>query len=242
MSRVKSLVAAAGRGSRAGLTYPKTLFAIGGRPILVRILELLAQYDSKPSIIVSPDGMDPIKDCLRKYFLSAYLVVQDEPRGMGDAVLRFIDSPTFFDAEHTILLWGDVPFIQQKTLDTLVNRHLLEGNDFTFATKHVNLAYTVLSRDISGNVAQVIESREEGTDLQEAGEREIGLFVFRTSLVIDMLKKDLPGKFGKYTGEHGFLYVIGHLVQAGYRVVALPIATDLDLISLNSMKDIDAFL
>jgi hypothetical protein len=44
------------------------------------------------------------------------------------------------------------------------------------------------------------------------------------------------------TGEHGFLYVIGHLVKAGHRVVALSIATDLDLVSLNSMKDIDGFI
>jgi bifunctional UDP-N-acetylglucosamine pyrophosphorylase/glucosamine-1-phosphate N-acetyltransferase len=242
MAKVKALIVAAGRGTRAGLPYPKTLFSIKGIPILVRIFELLNPYDSQPTVIVSPDGLCLIGDCLSQYAMPSHLVVQNEPKGMGDAVLRFIDSPAFLDSDHTILIWGDIPFIQKKTLDTLVGRHFLEDNDFTFATKHVDLAYTVIFRDASGGVAQVIESREEGSGLQQAGEREIGLFIFRTSLVVQMLKQDLLGKFSKNTGEHGFLYVIGHLVKAGHRVVALPIATDLDLLSLNSMKDIDGFL
>jgi bifunctional UDP-N-acetylglucosamine pyrophosphorylase/glucosamine-1-phosphate N-acetyltransferase len=204
MAKIRALIVAAGRGARAGLPYPKTLFSIKGKPILVRILELLNPYDSHPTVIVSPDGLGFIGDCLSQYAMPSHLVVQNEPKGMGDAVLRFVDSPAFLDADHTILIWGDIPFIQQKTLDTLVSRHLLEGNDFTFATKHVDSAYTVLFRDASGGVAQVIESREEGSSSQQAGEREIGLFLFRTSLVIDMLKQDLLGKFGNNTGEHGF--------------------------------------
>tara|TARA_B100000929_G_scaffold227301_1_gene183583 strand:+ start:174 stop:503 length:330 start_codon:yes stop_codon:yes gene_type:complete len=42
--------------------------------------------------------------------------------------------------------------------------------------------------------------------------------------------------------EHGFLYIIKHLVTQGYNVDALPIATNLDLISLNSLEDLSDYL
>jgi bifunctional UDP-N-acetylglucosamine pyrophosphorylase/glucosamine-1-phosphate N-acetyltransferase len=242
MAKLCALVAAAGRGSRAGLSYPKTLYPIQGKPILIWLAEVLAIYDRKPTLIVSQDGEKPIQKCLAEHGLAFYLVVQPQPWGMGDAVLRFAESPAFEDAEHVLLIWGDIPFIQQETVATIVAAHEAQGNDFTFATRMVDSAYTVVLRDISGQVNRVIETREDGTGQLQAGERDIGLFVFRKALVLEMLHEELDGKWGKTTGEHGFLYVIGHLASRGYKVVALPIATELDMVSLNTIKDINAFL
>ena len=161
---------------------------------------------------------------------------------MGDAVLRLEQSPAFADAEHVLLIWGDVPFIQPETVAVVVAAHRAQGNDFTFVTRLVDSAYTVVSRDTAGQVTRVIETREEGVGQSQAGERDIGLFVFRKTVVLDMLREELAGKWGKSTGEHGFLYIIGHLAARGCKVVALPVATEPDLVSLNSMKDIDAYL
>jgi bifunctional N-acetylglucosamine-1-phosphate-uridyltransferase/glucosamine-1-phosphate-acetyltransferase GlmU-like protein len=241
MAELCALVAAAGRGTRAGLPYPKTLFPVQGKPILVHIAVLLAPYDVQPTVIVSPDGEAPIRQCLEQYHVAAHLVVQPAARGMGDAVLCFAQSPEFGDAEHVLLIWGDVPFIQAETVARVVAAHKVDGNDFTFATRWVDTAYTVVSRDGAGQVTSVIETREQGLSRPQAGERDIGLFVFRKCVVLDILREELEGKWGKSTGEHGFLYVIGHLAARRYKVVALPIATEQDLVSLNSIKDLDAY-
>lgn len=242
MAELHALVAAAGRGTRAGLPYPKTLFPIKGKSILVRIAELLAPYDAQPTVIASPDGEAPIRQCLVQHGISAHLLVQPEPRGMGDAVLRFAQSPAFANAENVLLIWGDVPFIQPETVACVVAAHKAQANDFTFATRLVDSAYTVVSRDAAGQVTRVIETREEGIGHPQAGERDIGLFVFRKTIVLDILREEVTGKWGRTTGEHGFLYIIGELAARGYKVVALPVATELDLVSLNSMKDIDAYI
>lgn len=242
MLELRALVAAAGRGTRAGLPYPKTLFSIQGLPILVRIARLLHPYDEKPTVIVSPDGRDPIAQCLRDNAVAAELVVQPEPRGMGDAVLRFCDAPAFDVAEHLLLIWGDIPFVQASTVDKMVAAHRARESDFTFATRFVEKAYTVVLRDQKGSVTSVRETRELGLTSPPSGERDIGLFIFRKQPVFDALQKDLPGKFGKTTAEHGFLYVIEHLVRTGCRVEGLPVATEQDLISLNKMSDINGYL
>jgi bifunctional UDP-N-acetylglucosamine pyrophosphorylase/glucosamine-1-phosphate N-acetyltransferase len=242
MANICTLVVAAGRGSRAGLTYPKTLFELQGKAILIRIMELLDPYDKVPTVIVSPDGENSIRECLASSQREAYLVVQPVPEGMGDAVLKFEKSPAYTAAQNILLIWGDIPFIQPETVDAVVKRHLEHGNDFTFATRIVEAAYTKVSRDFNGRVVGVVESREAGISDPQEGEREIGLFVFRKQIVLDALREELTSKIGATTGEHGFLYIIEHLSARGYKVEALPVATELDLISLNSIKDVCDFL
>jgi bifunctional UDP-N-acetylglucosamine pyrophosphorylase/glucosamine-1-phosphate N-acetyltransferase len=236
------LIAAAGKGSRAGLPYPKTLYPIQGKPILVRLHELLAHLDHSPTVIVSPSGKEDVASCLAEYGYAAHLIVQAEPRGMGEAVLQFRSSPAYADANDVLLVWGDIPFIQPKTVASVVDAHRLAGNDFTLATRMVDAAYTIVTRDAHGKVLRVTETREMGAMAPHVGERDIGLFVFRKQPVFDLLQQDLPGKYGKATGEHGFLYVIEHLVGRGFRVEGLPIATELDLVSLNALADIKTFL
>ena len=242
MDNVRVLIAAAGTGSRAGLSYPKTLFPIQGTPILVRIFGLLRELDHRPTVVVSPGGRETVSHCLEERGLAAHLVVQPEPRGMGDAVLRFRDSPAFRAAEHVLLIWGDIPLVQPQTVAALLQAHEAGRNDFSFVTRLVDAAYTRVRRDGTGAVTGVEETREAGGAAPQPGERDIGLFLFRKEPVFDLLPRELGGKFGRSTGEHGFLYLVRHLAVMGYRVQGLPVATELDLVSLNALKDVEAFI
>lgn len=242
MSELRVLIAAGGKGSRAGLPYPKTLYPVQGKPILVRIHELLAHLDPSPTVVVSPSGKAEVAACLAVHGLPAHLVIQAEPHGMGDAVLQFRSSPAYERASDVLLIWGDIPFAQSQTVAAVVDTHRVAGNDFTFATRRVDSAYTIVTRDEAGRLLRVTETRETGATASQAGERDIGLFLFRKVPVFELLQQDLPGKLGKTTGDHGFLYVIEHLVACGFQVQGLPVATELDLVSLNAMKDIKAFL
>jgi bifunctional UDP-N-acetylglucosamine pyrophosphorylase/glucosamine-1-phosphate N-acetyltransferase len=242
MADIRGLVAAAGSGSRSGLSYPKTLFPVRGKPILVRILELLKHIDAQPTIIVSHKGYAPVTECLEQNNFSANLTIQPEPLGMGDAVLRFKNSPVFKDTENVLLVWGDIPFIQQQTVETLIRIHMESNNDFSFVTSKVDAAYTLVKRDERGEISGVDETREKKITTPQPGERDIGLFLFRKEPVFDLLAQNLIGKYGQATGEHGFLYVIQHLASQGFKVQGLPIATELDLVSLNKMDDLKSFI
>jgi bifunctional UDP-N-acetylglucosamine pyrophosphorylase/glucosamine-1-phosphate N-acetyltransferase len=241
VSEIRVLIAAAGRGTRAGLPYPKTLYPVQGVPILVRLLRLMAPFDDRPTVIVSPTGKAPIADCLAAHDLAAHLVEQPAPTGMGAAVLTFTASPVYAAATDVLLAWGDIPLLQPETIAAVVEAHRRDGNDFTMATRLVDAAYTVVTRDAQGEVTRVTETRESGQSTPQAGEREIGLFVFRKEPVFALLRENLPDRYGRSTGEHGLLYVIGHLASRGGRVKGLPVATEMDLISLNALSDLGAF-
>lgn len=237
--RTCAVIAAAGRGTRAGLPYPKTLFVVQGRTILLRVVDALAPHAQELVVVASPDGAEPIGQCLDTAGIEAALAIQSEPLGMGHAVLTGMAATK---AEHVLLAWGDIPFFQPATVAAMVEAHHAHGNDFTFATALVDSAYTFVSRGPSGEVLALSESREAGIAEPGPGERDIGLFIFRREAVGAMLGQDLPGKFGKATGEHGFLYLVQHLAAAGFKIEAIPVATELDIVSLNRLSDVAGYL
>ena len=132
---------------------------------------------------------------------------------------------------------GDIPLLGQDTVDALVDAHLANGNDLTLASRIVDEAYTRVERDPAGRVTALIETREAGLAI-ESGERDIGLFIFRARPLFALLAQKLDGAIGRHTGDHGFLYIVRHLVAHNYKVEACPIATLEDLVSLNRLSDL----
>lgn len=236
------VIAAAGKGSRSGLDYPKTLFNIQNKPILVHLYQTLEWYDNCPTIIVSPEGYQPIFSCLNSYKLSAELVEQSIPRGMGDAVLQIYKSENFEQLKDIILVWGDIPFLQKNTVDILLEKHVSNKNQLSFATIFVDEAYTRVLRDENGKVLEVIETRQTGDNILYSGERDIGLFVFDKNIILTLLQEDCSYKYGQFNQEHGFLYLVKFAVSKGYKVGAYPCAHPLDLISFNKQADIKDFI
>ena len=238
MSDYSVLIAAAGNGTRSGLSYPKTLYPVSGKPILIHLLTLFSSFSSSSSVVVSPKGKNQVHECLQKSNFHPHIITQPSPKGMGDAVLQFKHSPDFYSTKNLILVWGDIPFIQAETVSEMIRIHEIHNNDFTFPTRIVDSAYTYVLRDQQNRLVEVIETRELGIEKPSFGERDIGLFVFKKDLVINMLQKELQSKYGQVSGEHGFLYIIKELILHGAKVEALPIATEKDLISLNYIKDV----
>tara|TARA_A100001011_G_C14203371_1_gene796688 strand:- start:244 stop:963 length:720 start_codon:yes stop_codon:yes gene_type:complete len=237
MYKIDVLIPAAGKGTRSGLDYPKTLFKVKDKEILLYIFELIEKINTKPTIIVSPEGEKYINNFLSFHKKKAELILQKKAKGMGNAVLQYEKSSNYKNSNHILLIWGDIPFIRKDTVSRMIKNHFDNNNDFTLVTKFVDKAYTILKRDNANKITKIIETREEGLS-PFPGERDIGLFLFKKEPIFKILKEDLNYKFGKSTGEHGFLYIVEYLTQKGLKVEGLPIAHDNELKSLNKISDL----
>jgi bifunctional UDP-N-acetylglucosamine pyrophosphorylase/glucosamine-1-phosphate N-acetyltransferase len=237
MAERRVLIAAAGAGTRAGLPYPKTLHPVEGRPILGHILDVVGGYDSSPTIVVSPAGHAAIADFLAGEGRSAHIVEQAVPTGMGDAVVAFDRSPAAADAGTIVLVWGDIPYLSAATLAATLAHHERTGAALTFPSRHVDRAYTIVSRGADGAVVALDETRMLGVE-PRPGERDIGLFIFAAAPVLAELRRS-AAEHDRARGEHGFLQVVQRLVAAGRRVEALPVATARELVSLNALSDLE---
>ena len=100
ISRINVLIPAAGKGTRSGLSYPKTLFKIDGKEILLRILELVESYDPEPTVVVSPEGKDLINKFIFENKKKVDVVIQESTLGMGNAILQYRKSPKFCNSRR----------------------------------------------------------------------------------------------------------------------------------------------
>tara|TARA_B110000483_G_C18128495_1_gene516659 strand:- start:206 stop:934 length:729 start_codon:yes stop_codon:yes gene_type:complete len=242
MKKFKVLIPIAGKGTRSKLDYPKCLFKIKGVPILTSILTRVYQYDDLPCLIVSKNNKYIIAKFLKEKGFKAELIVQENQLGMGDSVLQFKKSNFYKNTTDIILLWGDIPYLHIDTISKTFENHNANNNDFTFPTMFSDRAYTIVKRKPDNSIFNIIETRENNNYQIENNEREIGFFIFKSELVFNLLSKNLINKYGYNTGEHGFLYIVEHLVKIKKKVVGLRIAKKIDNVSFNSPEDLAEFI
>lgn len=244
-NKISCVIAAAGQGIRSGLNYPKCLFKIDGKPIINRILESISFIDINPTIIVSPSGKDQIYQELYINNLSARFVIQEEPLGMGNAISKL--KKISYELEDNILLsWGDIPFITNESLSELKEHFFDTNSDFSLITSFSNDPYTIIKRDENHKIIELIETRNipnyrnESSNLKQ--ERDIGIFLFKKELILHYLEKSLDGKYSQVNKEHGFLYLIKHLANDGYKITNIKSKHDIETISFNSHEDLKGYI
>jgi len=241
-SPLKVLIPAAGKGSRSRVHQSKTLTMVGEVPIIVRLVRTVRELDPWPAIVVSPEGKEPIAKSLHFYGLSAELLVQETPLGMGDAVLQLKQSGEYYSVRDVLVIWGDQPFVQIKTLRQLVTLYTEANCALAFPSIMASDCYTCVVRDSKGEVINLLERREIGETLPRVGEKDAGIFLFAKKPVMKVLSENAEQLRGKSTGEKGFLAVVGILVERGYSVKAWPIATELDICGFNTPEDLQKMI
>src|SRR5262245_45289890 len=238
---LRVVIPAAGRGSRSGMSLPKTLRVVDGAPILVRILDAVREFDPRPVVVVSPDGRSAIASALEAARRDAELVEQAAPLGMGDAVRQFDRADGAEHAETLVVVWGDMVAVDGELIRQALAVLARDGCDLVFPSHIATPPYTLVARGEHGEVLRLVEHREVPAGFPETGESDTGIFVFRKEPVLRILREAPPALVGRTTGEIGFLAVVGVLAERGGRVAALPIATALSAASFNSPEDLDRY-
>ena len=237
--KISVVIAAAGKGTRSGLDYPKCLYRINQSSILERILKRLIHIDNSPTIIVSPSGHNKILDEVRRIKVNTKFVQQQHPNGMGDAVLQLQSIKSKLN-ENILLIWGDVPFISLETIERCIFEHFKKNHSFTLPTIVSDNPYTIIKRDHGNKICGITETKNQSDkNIPSRGERDLGMFIFKRDLVLDLLQEELPNKFNKNDSEHGFLYLVEHLYNGSYQIGSIEAKEQKESISFNSIEDIN---
>jgi bifunctional UDP-N-acetylglucosamine pyrophosphorylase/glucosamine-1-phosphate N-acetyltransferase len=214
------VILAAGEGTRMRSSLPKMLHPLCGRPLIA--WPIAAAREAGAGKVVVVDG--PKRRLAEHVPDGVVTVVQEEPRGTGDAVAAAAGE--IRDEETVVILLGDDPLLDTDTIADLVTAHEESGAAATMLTAELDdpAGYGRVVRDAEGQVDRVVETKTPGdaTD-QELAIREVntGIFAFdgralRTAL--SELRAD---------NAQGELYlpdVLPRLHEAGHAVGAHPAA------------------
>lgn len=169
-----AIILAAGQGTRMKSDMHKVLHPIAGQPMLLHLIDRVAQAGVERTVIVVGAGRDQIETAVAP--LGVATALQAEQLGTAHATLQARDALAGFEGT-VIVCFGDVPFLRAETVAAMAAR--LEAED---APRIVMLGfrpddaktYGRIIADADGTIRKMVEfkdadSAERVVDLCNSG-------------------------------------------------------------------------
>ena len=194
------VILAAGQGKRMKSALPKVLQTLAGKPLLEHVLvtanQLIGKAKTKPIIVIG-HGANAISAYLEQIqknhpgLADVVTVMQKEQKGTGHALLQAL--PKLDLDEPTLVLYGDVPLISNKTLMRLVTlADGKRGSDSALAllTQQMDrpTGYGRILRDTEGAVTGIVEEKDADRQQKSITEINTGIMVLPSGRLKKWLK------------------------------------------------------
>src|SRR4051794_17013182 len=219
-----AVVLAAGEGTRMRSGMPKVLHPLCGRPMVLHVVDALAELPLERIVVVVGHGAERVTKTLQEKLVTEVpveFVEQRVQRGTGDAVSVALTVFDDMDAEDDILvLPGDAPLVRAETIAKLATEHRLQDAAASILTAVVpepaGLGRVV--RDKDDRVARVVEHADATPDERDIDEINTSIYCFRRGLLAPALRRLSPENA---QGEYYLTDAIAVLRGAGHNVIAL---------------------
>lgn len=191
--KVAAVVLAAGEGKRLKSKLPKVLHRVAGKPLLAHAVGAVQGVGPAEIVVVASPRVDEIRAELENFGLTPGYVVQDPPRGTGDAVrvgLSGLDG----EASTVLVTNGDMPLLTTETFAAIVERHAASGAAATMLISDApaDSDFGRVIRDADGSVERIVEYRDATEQERSITEVNINTFVFDAALLTQALEKLSP--------------------------------------------------
>ncbi|GAW85873.1 bifunctional UDP-N-acetylglucosamine pyrophosphorylase/Glucosamine-1-phosphate N-acetyltransferase [Bathymodiolus platifrons methanotrophic gill symbiont] len=172
---VKTLILAAGQGTRMRSALPKVLHKVANRSLLQHVYDTSKQIDENDIIIIYGHGGELVKQTLSE--LDAQWVEQKEQLGTGHAVLQ---ADSLIEKKDTILiLYGDVPLLSKQSIDTLLANVTQQSLALLTVKLGSPTGYGRIVRTHSGDVLKIVEQKDATEQEQLINEVNTGILAVK---------------------------------------------------------------
>jgi bifunctional UDP-N-acetylglucosamine pyrophosphorylase / glucosamine-1-phosphate N-acetyltransferase len=221
---LSAVVLAAGEGTRMKSGTPKVLHPLCGRPMVLHVVDALAELPLERIVVVVGFGAEHVTKTLHEQLVTEVpveCVEQRVQRGTGDAVSAALTVFDDLDAEDDILVMpGDAPLVRAETLAKLATEHRVEDAAATILTAEVTEPFGLgrVIRDKDGRVSRIVEHVDATTEEREIAEINTSIYCFRRSLLAPALRRLSPENA---QSQYYLTDAIAVLRDAGHKVIAL---------------------
>jgi bifunctional UDP-N-acetylglucosamine pyrophosphorylase / glucosamine-1-phosphate N-acetyltransferase len=224
-------ILAAGRGTRMKSSLPKVVHILGGRTLVERALDSVADLNPSRNLVIVGYGAEHVKTELQ-HRTDIEFVEQTEQLGTGHAAQQIIPYLNEFDGD-LLILNGDVPLLRSQTLQQLLTTHQQHQNAATILTAQLPnpKGYGRVFCDEQNYLQQIVEDRD-CTDAQRQNRRiNAGVYCFRWSA----LKAVLPNLSAENDQKE---YYITDAVNFLTPVMAVDVEDYQEILGVNDRKQL----
>ncbi len=186
MSRLRTIILAAGKGIRMKSDIPKVLHEVCGKPIIQYVLDVAQATGSLKIYLVVGHN----REAVRKRSAAGLVVVnQPRRRGTADAV-RCVERYLKNCRDNILILCGDTPLLNGELVKNLVYQHQQAKAVCTLLTAIVPnpQGYGRIIRNDRGAVVAIREDKEVRGAERNISEINVGVYCVRCPELFDALR------------------------------------------------------
>jgi len=235
MKELRSIILAAGKGTRMKSSLAKVLHPVCGRPMLEYVMRAVEASGSLKNYVVLGHQIESVKEILPSGFEA---VEQRRLKGTADAV-RCAEA-LFQSAEGDVLvLCGDTPLLQAASLKRLIKHHRMSGASATVLSAVVDdsAGYGRVIRGPNGAPVAIREEKDATDDEKNLLEINTGVYCFKAAALFKALSRVSENARKK---EFYLTDVIEILADQGLKTAVLEIDDPREAQGVNSRVDLAA--
>ena len=183
MMSLSIVILAAGKGTRMRSDLPKVLQPLAHKPLLGYVIDASMSFNPNQLIVVYGYGGDQVQ----KTFSSQHIqwVEQKEQLGTGHAVMQTISLMK--EEGSTLILYGDVPLIDQTTIQRLIQKGQKNLVVLTY-TKEDPKGYGRIIRK-EGRIQKIVEEKDCDTAQKNIKEINTGIMCAPNHLLKNWIQR-----------------------------------------------------
>ncbi|MDA2945209.1 MAG: NTP transferase domain-containing protein [Actinomycetota bacterium] len=218
---VSVIVLAAGAGKRMRSELPKPLHPVCGRPMVLRVIDAVADVDPSHVIVVIGHGASQVAAALDTQapdWARLGVAVQEEQNGTGHAAaIGLAALATGAPDDTVVILPGDTPLLRRETIAQLCAARVERGEAATVLSSTLDdpTGYGRIVRDEDGRVIRIVEQRDASEAELAIREWNTGVYAIARGLLapaLDKLGTD------NAQGEYYLTDVIAALAADGHQI------------------------
>ena len=235
---LSAVVLAAGHGTRMRSARPKPLHRLCGRPMILHVLDALAELPVTRVVVVVGHRAEWVTKTLVDHAppgMVIEFVEQVEQRGTGDAMsvaLTGLPDDEDGDDGDVVVLPGDTPLLRPGTLARLVQTHRDNDDAATLLTAVLDdpTGYGRVVRGRDDAVARVVEHGDATDEQLAVQEVNTSMYCFKRSVLAPSLRRLSPSNA---QGEYYLTDVVEVLYEAGHRVGSVVVEDTMEVAGVN---------
>jgi len=228
MKKTRTIILAAGQGTRMKSEKPKVLHDVCGKSMISHVIKANQQADIDEIAVIVGYQADCVKAQIGE---SISTFTQEERLGTGHAVMQAGPFLEDFDG-NVLVLVGDAPLIRSETLKQLIKTH--EDGDFagtvlTAVFKDPTGYGRILKQD--GEFLKIVEDKDASESEKRIDEINSGMYCFDAK-ALKMALKELTTD--NEQGEYYLTDTIDILKQQGKKIGTFQTLDVDDIAAVNS--------
>ena len=175
---IKSVILAAGKGTRMKSDMPKVLHTIFDKTLVGYVIDAVNNTGlADENFVIVGHQAERVEEYINKNYDNAKCVLQSPQLGTGHAVSMALPYLKDFDGE-VVILNGDLPLITSDTIKEFVEFHKNKKSDVTVMSANFDdpTNYGRIIRNSDGTLNAIVEEKDTNPEQKKVKEINVGCY------------------------------------------------------------------